>query len=426
MKASFRGFFVLSLVGFVATCVFGVLGALRLLVPLEHLEFLSFVRLRPLHTFLAIASMVSGIVGLLHLALAKETEEGWGAVSRIQLVSLWGFVLAGVGTLFLGLGSGREYMSWSAPVALLLLLPVVLGFLQVVRNRAQLTARSPEGTWLLGLGFGLLGVGLLESYLWMLPAVGAHFVRDLTVQWHGIDAFIAGLNVCLYGASMFLMDKTARPLRKQTLLLVATFSLLFTFGHHHYASPQPAFLKVFAFVASMLAISSFVRHSRAYFSSRATKCVDDNGVEGLMRSVQLWTIVSLLSGILFAIPQLNVYLHGTHLVLIHAMGSMIGISLIIYAGIFKSSPLRLSDSQARRVRLCVRAINLSLIALWIALGAGGLYKGIARIETDYLLFAPKLVWMYGAFLALGGVLAVAMVALSVEALRFLKRGSDGS
>lgn len=425
MKASFRGFFALSLLGFVATCLLGVLGSFRLLLPIEHLEFLTFVRLRPLHTFLAIAAMVAGIVGLLHLVLAKEAEARCSVASRVQFFSLWGFVLAGVGSLFMGWGTGREYMSWSAPVALFVLVPVGLGFSQVVGSRQRLAARSPEGTWLLGLGFGLLGVGLLESYLWMLPAVGAHFVRDLTVQWHGIDAFIAGLNVCLYGASMFLMDKTARQLRKSTLLLVATLSLLFTFGHHHYASPQPAFLKVFAFVASMLAISSFVRHSRAYLASVSKTGADDNGVVGLMRSVQLWTIVSLLSGILYAIPQLNVYLHGTHLVLIHAMGSMIGISLIIYAGIFKSSPLRMSAGEVGRVRFCVKAINGSLVALWIALGAGGLYRGIARIESDYLLFAPKLVWMYSAFLLFGGVLAVSMVVLSVEALRFLKRGAGG-
>lgn len=420
MTVSFRSFFVLSIVGFVAACIIGVLGALRLVLPWESWEFLSFVRLRPLHTFLAIASMLSGIVGLLHLCLARVDRPIGGVALWIQFVSLVSFFGIGAVSLWLGWGSGREYISWSAPVATLVLLPLLLALFQTWGSRGALAKHSPEGTWLLGLGFGLLCLGLLESYLWLLPAVGGQFVRDLTVQWHGIDAFIAGLNVSLYGASMFLMDKSARALRTPALLVVATFSLLFTFGHHHYASPQPSYLKVLAFVASMLAITSFVRHSRAYLASAAARRSQD-GVVCLMRSVQLWTIVSLLSGILFAVPQLNVFLHGTHLVVVHAMGSMIGISLIIYMGVFCSSDSQMDHAVASRVRWSVRGINFSLVALWLALGVGGVYKGVARIEMDYLLFAPRLVWMYGAFAVVGGILAVSMIGLSAQALAFLAR-----
>ena len=415
---------MLAVLGFVMTAVLGLLGAGRLALPIAVFDWLSFTRLRPLHTFYSIAAIVSGVIGLIHYAMPAAERERYGASLAIQFVSMGCFVVAGSWTLALGLGSGREYLSWTAPVAVFLLLPLLIAFYQVLSSRRSLERLSPEGLWLFGVGTGFLCVGLIESYLWMIPAIGHHPVRDLTIQWHGIDAFIAGVNVCLYGASMFLMDRKARPLRSRTLLIVATFSILFTFGHHHYVSPQPRFLKILAFVASMLAISSFVRHSRAYFASKKALVDASDVVTPLMRSVQLWTIMSLLSGILFAIPQLNLYLHGTYLVVIHAMGSMIGISLIIYAGVFKSVRRPLTARAARRVRFHVWLVNASVGALWLVMGVGGLYKGIMRVDTDYLLFAPKLELMYVGFVGVGLGLFAGLIGLSIEAVFALARGEE--
>lgn len=403
------------------TATLGVLGSLRLIVPLAHFDAVQFTHLRPLHTFFSIGAIVSGILGLLHYVISGSSLASRGSQVVLQFWFLVGFIVVGPIAQVLGYGSGREYLSWSAPVAILLLVPLTLSFLQILGNRKDLGERSPEGLWLFGLGIGLLCLGLIESYLWLIPAIGGNHVRDLTIQWHGIDAFIAGINVCLYGASMFLMDKKARALRSPFLLIVATFSVLFTFGHHHYVSPQPGFLKLFAFIASILAISSFIRHSRSYLAT-AKKTGESSGlVLHLMRSVQLWTIVSLLSGILFAIPQLNLYLHGTYMVVVHAMGSMIGISLIVYAGVFKSEDRPLPLAMVRRVRFSIRVVNGSITALWTVLGAGGLYKGIVRVDQDYLVFAPQLEWMYIGFVVVGFTLALAITSLSLDAGRVLLR-----
>jgi len=45
--------------------------------------------------------------------------------------------------------------------------------------------------------------------------------------------------------------------------------------------------------------------------------------------VELWAIVSFGSGILFAIPQFNLIVHGTCLIVIHGMGLMIGVQVML-------------------------------------------------------------------------------------------------
>ncbi len=63
--------------------------------------------------------------------------------------------------------------------------------------------------------------------------------------------------------------------------------------------------------------------------------------------------------------------------------------MIILAGGFKFSPDKGAQS-ANVILLGTRLINYSLAAMWLILGAGGLAKGIFRIDTDYLVFQPKI------------------------------------
>ena len=94
---------------------------------------------------------------------------------------------------------------------------------------SYLSSKSPEGSWLIGFGSIFILIGITESLSWLIPSIGNNFVRDLTLQWHGIDTFFAGLNAFLYGLGIFILQKNPKPLRNKRLYLIAIFSLLFTF-----------------------------------------------------------------------------------------------------------------------------------------------------------------------------------------------------
>lgn len=405
-----RYFFVLAACAFVMSSIAGIAGAVATVSP-RVLPALDLTVLRPLHVFLAIAATLAGLEGIV-LALAG----GRGRTDRVQLAAITGFTLAGAAAQILHLGSGREYISWPLPLTGLLVASVALMAWRLYARANALERRSPEAFWLVGLGALLIVSGLVESELWRLDAVAANYVRNLSLQWHGIDTLFAGVNVALYGCAAYLMSDAPKPLRPPALFAIAGFGLLFTFGHHHYVSPQPYFLKSLAFVASMIAILSFWRHATAFRRLSAARS-GDRHLMALWRSVELWTLVSLASGILFAVPQVNLIVHGTYFIVAHAMGSMIGVNLLIVVAGGLARAHRGWLINIPRTLFGVRLVNLGLILVWAVLGAAGLAKGVIRIAGDYYDYQPLVDRLIYGFPLAGAVLAAGIAILGAEVMR---------
>jgi nitric oxide reductase subunit B len=315
-----------------------------------------------------------------------------------------------------GKGSGREYTPWPGLLTPLLLLSVGVCGVQWLRIIPLGYALSPEGTVLLAIGWSLTFLGFLESQAQVLPWVFLNGVRDLTSQWHGIDTFVAGINVLLYAGMVVLLQPYPKPLRKKFLFGIAAFGLLGTFGHHHYASPQPLFLKYFAFFASMVAVISFVRHMQGFRKQKRTLPGPNRDLFQLLLSAEAWTLVAVGSGVLFAIPQINFYIHGTYLIISHAMGSMIGINLliIIAAGLHFCGYDKPNASSSLRWGLPI--LNFSLMLLWIGLTIPSLLKAMERTHSTFQFYQP-LVEPWLMFFPLAGVgLFAGIFALCSELL----------
>ena len=410
-------FFVLSASTFIVTLLLGLLTSLKMAIPSISHTVLAFERIRPLHTLFPIVGVISGIFGWISFMSHKQPNKYTLLVTWISFALLAFFVSSASLSLLMGQFSGREYFSWPPLLTLPLLLSLILMIILLFNRRTYLSKKSPEGFWLIGFGLIFITIGLLESVLWILPTVGNNIVKDLTVKWHSIDSFFAGLNAFLYGVGVFIVQKEAKPLRKWPLYLIAIGGLLFTFGHHHYASPQPNILKILAVIASMIGMFSFVKHFRIY--RKKQKNSKEGILDVLFRSVELWTIVSFGSGILFAIPQINLIVHGTYLIVIHAMGSMIGVELILVfaAGfsIFKVHNILV----AKRIKWAIKLLNISLALMWLLLSIVGFTKGIMRFNSDFYSY-NKVIQPFLYFLPiLGGLLAVAIGTLSYELLHIL-------
>jgi nitric oxide reductase large subunit len=384
-------YYLISAICFVLSGLAGFLASIHVGIDSSHTQWIAHLRmqvLRPLHTMLSLVAMLSGgmaITSSLLQSIAPPIRKGFEGITLMLLVT---FICLATITLLMGITSGREYVSWVPLLSLILIPAVLLTTCTVIQRFRELSTASPEGYWLLVLGWLLTAFGLIETHEFLVPYIFSNGVRDLSSQWHGIDTIIAGVNVMLYAGMIFVLQQKPKPLRKRWLYFFAGFGLLGTFGHHHYASPQPGYLKVFAFAASMVAILSFFRHLNGYLKEWKQEKQEPHPIMPLVLAAEYWTIVAVGSGILFAIPQINFYVHGTYLIVIHAMGSMIGINfMIIIAAALLFMGYEPNHSRTA-IKWGVRMTNWALSLLWVGLAVPSLIKGILRTHQSYQQFFP--------------------------------------
>lgn len=399
---SARLLFAFSAFMFLTSAFVGLLASTHYGVSGEHAQWTAHLRmeqLRPLHILLASVAMLAGAMAIhqsMHASIAQNSnrekgEDAWrGNWNTLAAASLILFSVVSASMILMGKGSGREYAPWPPLLTLPLIFATAICTLQLIRRLPETFRFSPEGAVLLSIGWLLTFFGFVETQSFLLPWVHQNGVKDLTSQWHGIDTFVAGINVLLYAGMILLLQPYPKPLRKRLLFAIAGFGLLGTFGHHHYVSPQPLFLKYFAFLASMVAVLSFIRHVQGYRKQQKVIPGSDEPLLKLLLTAEAWTLVAVGTGVLFAIPQINFYIHGTYLVISHAMGSMIGINFIIIvaAGLCYCGYSKQGSSHSIRWGLPI--LNISLIVFWLGLAIPSIIKGFARIDSSYQAFHPVL------------------------------------
>jgi len=139
-----------------------------------------------------------------------------------------------------------------------------------------------------------------------------------------------------------------------------------------------------------------------------------------------WTLVLLVLAIAISIPPLNSLVHGTHVIMAHAMGSEIGIdSFILFALIaflfaetfprcWATQEKLASESMSRTID----SLNLSLVAIFAWLMVSGVTVGLTRASSQ-----PAPVWLSNytplILVGSGGLLAFFVLQLLFRWLPFL-------
>lgn len=432
-----RRFYGLAIVALVGGLVAGLLVGLHYTPASTVLNRvgLPLTALRPLHTGATLTWIFFAGVAMAyrwlfqHLAARAAAGEAVGSVAeavagraRVHL-ALW-LVTASVatGALLGGYSSGREYLEYP-PV---LSIPIVVGWLLygwsfVAVTRLRLRG-LPVFAWMWGTSVLLFLWTFAEAHAWLLDAISDRPVRDLAIQWKAAGSWVGSFNLLVYGSNAWIAtrlsgsDSYARSDLAFALFLLGILNSFTNYGHHTYHLPQSVWVKGVAFAISMTEAVVLLRV--VYDCSGIGRRWASRGrfpvVHALLVAQTAWTAVQLALAIVYSVPFLNTYVHGTLAVVAHSMGSLIGIDTLalLASGVWLFWEEGEPAGAAPRGVASVAAINLGLLGLWGALLVVGVGAGQRLVDAGVLPWVgafPR--WLGPALLIAGAGMTAGVVGL---------------
>ncbi len=420
-----RNFFILALILMIVGLNFGVLAVHSYTNPGLWKESLGFVKLRPLHVSTMLFWILTGATGAVFYGLKNlGLPIRYPQLSRLQLL-LWVIAIAGVFySYFNGKFGGREYWEfpkeWSLFILAAWLLMVVNYFSSIWKLKSP-----PVYIWMWGTGIAFFLFIFIENYLWVIPYFRENFIRDTIVQWKVNGSLVGCWNQMIYGSAIYLMERISgdKSVAKSKLTFgmyfLGLFNLMFNWSHHIYTLPTAPYIRYIGYAVSMTEwvillriISNFkasLSESRKhlhYYSYRFLLAAD------------LWVFLNLFMALLMSIPAINLYTHGTHITVAHAMGTTIGINtMILLAVIFDAVYVQNVDSKISGwLRSWFYLLQLSLLVFWISLIGAGVKKAIIQmqeVDVPHSKMMLQLQPWFHVFSWSGAFLLLALAALSI-------------
>ena len=385
-----------------------LIGLVTAMATVLETPLIDFRTLNSSHTLFALGFVIAGALGAAQVAVGRPPP-------RPQVILFLAGIAAPLLAMAAGGFSGREYLTWPPLFSIPLFGAIAWASVNVLIGLTRLGREHPESAWVIGIGAVVLPLGFAEAHLYLVPAIGLDIGKDMAVQWQGIDTMIGGWNAMLYGVGAMMIAPAGKMSRgfRNLLFLVAATGLLLTFSHHHYASPQATWLKNVAFLTSLLAAVAFLHHFRNW--RRAAPA--DTRLAVLLGIVERWTIFAVGTGFLMALPPLNVLVHGTYVIVGHAMGSMIGVNAILIFAIARGQgeqPGAVADAAFRRWS---RLFDWSLAGFVAILFGAGLVEGVLRTDGGYWAYIGEVRSVLTLLPVFGVALAVLIGWIAIDCLR---------
>ena len=288
--------------------------------------------LRPIHTVFASAFVFLGGVAVVHRYfqdVGGEITSGDRWRLRI-LVASWAAAGLGIlGSLMLGVTSGREYLGFHP----LFSLPIIVGWLCFAWTFFRITWR---GFWQRPVYVTMWGVGCLffvytfaEQHAWLVSDVFADPIVDRRVQWKACGTLVGTFNLFVYGALIYAKEKIGgdatygQSRTAYALFGVGLLNSFTNYAHHTYHLPQAHAIKWVAFVVSMIEMVILCKVVwDVAMSVRRRTPNGDNASRAFFTATMWWTMFMLGTSIFISVPPLNTFVHGTYAVTGHAMGAI--------------------------------------------------------------------------------------------------------
>jgi nitric oxide reductase subunit B len=400
------------------TFLVGIFGILCYIFPSFLVSFGGFKVLRPLHVSAALFWILSGAQSGVIYALKQTHKNAFQTkLSKIQF-ALWvlGILGAFISLLFQKFG-GREYWEFPPYFSLPLLISWGLFSYQVIKIiRKQKSWPTYYWMWLSGCLF--FSYIFIENYLWLFPWFRQYFINDLIIQWKVNGSMVGAWNQLIYGIAFYLMDKISETKitgssKLSFIMFILGFSnLCFNWAHHFYTLPGHQWLRWLGYLVSMTEWVIFIKIIIDWKSKFLPNQALQNklGYKFLM-AMEYWVFINLFQALLMSIPALNLYTHGTHITVAHAMGTTIGINSMILLALI----CEVFDAKGiytyKQMKYWFWAIQIGLFLLWASLLLAGLVKGYWQMSAEREEFSKLMQHLRPYFIGVlaGGILLSAAI-----------------
>ncbi len=365
-------------------------------------SFLSFGRLRPLHTNAAIFAFVGNMMFAgIYYSTQRLCKCRLGS-NTLSWIHFWGWqliIVAAAITLPMGLTRGKEYAELIWPINI-----AVVGIWVVFAvNFFWTLAKRNEPTLYVAIWFYIATIvtvamlyivnhlsiptSLVHSY----PIFGG--VQDALVQWwYGHNAVAFFLTTPILGIMYYFVPKAAgRPVYSYRLSVIHFWSLVFVYiwaGPHHLLNTAlPGWLQGLGMLFSlMLWAPSWGGMLNGLLTLRGAwdKLRTDPVVQFLAAGVTFYGMATF-EGPLLSIKDVNALSHYTDWTIGHVHGGTLGWNGFIAAGMFYWLAPRLWNTKLYSKQLAHMHFYTGMLAILLYVGSmwvSGIYQGLMLNATN--------------------------------------------
>jgi cytochrome c oxidase cbb3-type subunit I len=382
---------------------------------IDHTSWLSFGRLRPVHTnmvfwgwsSLAMLGLGHYIVPMVSNTRLYSIKMGWYALAFIN-----GAVITGSLCLMAGINNGGgEYREYAWPVMLLFAAGLVLtlhNFLQTIARRT--TKEIYISNWYIVAAIMFALVITLVAYLpWWQDGLGETIVQGFYMhQGVGMWFMLFTLGIVYY----FLPQQLNKPIYSYSLGILAFWAQIFFYtviGTHHFVfSSIPWWLQTTAIVGSIgmiIPVCAGFTNFLLTFKGAWHKLAGSYTLPFFLTGIVFY-VTGSLQGTAEAFRFTNLLWHFTDFTVAHSHLTMYGIiAFFVWGSIYALLP-RLTGREAPQITIGAH-FWLALIGLLfytIPLMYGSTLRGIMWMEKRPFIESVVLMAPYWLWRAIGGSL----------------------
>lgn len=419
-----------ALVILLSSLFFGCLASLTYLLPEFLKDTFGLVSLRPMHVSAAVFWILLSATACVYFGLNQLFPERINKSLALMQYMLWIIAVLGVFySYFNKQFGGREYWEfnpiWAIPIALAWILFLVQ-FFKTVSFKIKWPVYLYM--WMTGLIFFIYI--FIENYLWLIPYFNQNIIKDITIQWKVNGSLVGAWNQILYGTLFYLMDKISGNSEMAygkttfTMYFLGLFNMLFNWSHHIYTVPTQEYIRYVGYLVSM---TEWIFLLKTLFQWK-TEISEIRKYQSIfafrfIAAANIWVFLNLIQALIMSVPAFNLYTHGTHITVAHAMGTTIGINTMIILSasfFFLSEPNKTYSKQMHQVFWLTQ---IGLFMLWLGLVLAGVYKGFWQMSENAGNFSSMIVQSKPFFMLFvfgGFILSIGIGILGVYLIRMPK------
>ena len=375
---------------------FGVIGGFQFLFP-DFLRELLFTKTRAIHVSMVVSWIFLIAIGGIYYYLPSQLDKKLYS-NKLAGWHYWLFLITGILVLvsyLSGKFGGREYFAFPPILSIPIFLSWIFFGYNFFRTMSQETESWPVYYWQWATGIIFFFLTYTEAHLYLIPYFRENMVREIIVQWKSYGALTGSWNMLVYGTGLFIAtrisgnDNVAKTKMAFALYFLGLFNLIFGWAHHTYLVPSETWIRTFAYFVSMTELYIFGKIIWDWRGSLQQWQINKHDTAyRFLFAADIWVFLNLGLALIISVPYFNLYTHGTHTIVAHAMGSTIGINtMILLSSLFYLiNEAKVSQLDTRETKKVINGFwitNISLAVFLIALICAGLGKGIFYTDMPF-------------------------------------------